>query len=69
MKYFIVKKDGQIYNKGKFFILVKDELYTEKEVVRYGISLARLEPVDVSKRKVYWLFGARFEGTTTERLY
>lgn len=44
--------DGNIY--------VANELYTEKEVQKQNLNWNFLEPVEVSKKKVYWFFGARF---------
>ena len=44
--------DGNIY--------VANELYTEKEVQKQSLNRNFLEPVEVSKKKVYWFFGARF---------
>lgn len=44
--------DGNIY--------VANELYTEKEVQNQNLNRSFLEPVEVSKKKVYWFFGARF---------
>lgn len=69
MKYFRVIEDGQAYNNGKYLPLVKNELFTHREVQKYGIHHSKLAPVEVSKRKTYFCFGARFEGETTERLY
>lgn len=44
--------DGNIY--------VANELYTEKEVQKQNLNRSFLKPVEVSKKKVYWFFGARF---------
>ena len=44
--------DGNIY--------VANELCTEKEVQKQNLNRSFLEPVEVSKKKVYWFFGARF---------
>lgn len=48
--------------------LIGNELYTEKEwerlVRRYRISAIVCEPVQISKRKVYFFFDARFESET-----
>ena len=41
--------------------LIENELYTEKECDKYGISLNGLEVVNVSRKRIYWFFGARFE--------
>ena len=48
--------------------LVWKELYTEKECNRLGITLDGLQPVEIPKSRIFWLFGARFEighGPTT----
>ena len=60
MKYFRVKKeyDNTWCNGCRF--LVKNELYTEKEVKRFGILPNRLDEVDVKKNQTYFMFGARF---------
>lgn len=53
-------------------ILVGNELYTEKELARLTQravfrgngckdNKAPFEAVNISKRRVYWFFGARFE--------
>lgn len=47
---------------GTVRTLVKDELFTEKEVQKYKIPREHLEPATVSKKNVYFFFGARFEG-------
>ena len=44
--------DGNIY--------VANELYTEKEVQKQNLNRNILEPVEVSKKKMDWFFGARF---------
>lgn len=42
--------------------LVRDELYTEKELCKLGLDYLKekLEAVEVSRKKVGWCFGARF---------
>lgn len=75
MKYYRVKPefDNRRYSvNGDFFIA--NELYTEKEVEKiskkYNILYAKVynfnsifEVVEISKRKIYWFFGARFAVT------
>ncbi len=60
MKFYKVKREAYDYfNK---FQTVKDELLTEKErntKARY-IKDDVFEVVEVSKKKTYWFFGARF---------
>lgn len=60
MKYFRVKKeyDNTWANGCRF--LVKNELYTEKEVRCFGILPNRLIEANVNKNDTYFLFGARF---------
>lgn len=47
------RKDGSIY--------IADELYTIKEAEKYSINPAYYDIVEISQRKTYWFFGARFE--------
>ena len=47
------RKDGSI--------IIANELYTAREMERYGISPKVTEEVQISKRKVHFFFGARFE--------
>ena len=42
-------------------ILVGNELYTTKEYARLAMCPEWFEVVEISKRKIYWFFGARFE--------
>lgn len=61
MKYLRVTKN--IYNvPSPLLSLVKDELFTEKEVQKYKLNREYLKPATVSKKNVYFFFGARFEG-------
>ena len=71
MKYFRVKPEAD--NRKRYTIdkngrrvtdssiWVGRELYTEKELSRFVGWEAIVEPVEVSKRNIYWAFGARFE--------
>ena len=66
MKYFRVPKefDGSpVYQprSAKYIHLVGEELYTQKECERYGLNTKKLQEVEVSRKKTYWFFGARFE--------
>ena len=47
------KRDGNIY--------IGNELYTEKEATKQKLNLGYLTKIEVSKKSVYWLFGARFK--------
>lgn len=42
--------------------LVRDELYTEKELGKLGLDYLKekFECVEISRRRVGWCFGARF---------
>ena len=42
--------------------LVLNELYTERELSRLGLDYIKpqLQAVEVSRKKIYWSFGARF---------
>ena len=61
MKFYKVIKDVHDYFTG--YTTVKDELVTQRErdtKYRY-LSDSVFEEVDVSKKKTFWNFGARFE--------
>ena len=72
MKYYKVKADfDQFKIDGNGNFLIANELYTEKEVdkirkkyehfYRRVYNFDRIfEVVEISKRKIYWCFGARF---------
>ena len=72
MKYYRVKPefDNVQFSVNEFF--VANELYTEKEIEKirkkYNILYAKVynfnkifEIVEISKKRIYWFFGARFE--------
>ena len=69
MKYYKVNETGDgviIYNcfidgKNTSISLVKNELFTEKEAVKHNIPLKYLEEKNISKNKIFWSFGCRFE--------
>lgn len=44
----------------KYLEIVKNELYTEKELIKLGLSTSLFKVVDVSRKKTHWFFGARF---------
>ena len=72
MKYYKVKAEfDQFKIDGNGNFLVANELYTKREVGkirekyehfhRKAYNFDRMfEVVEISKRKIYWLFGARF---------
>ena len=47
-------------------LLIANELYTGKELVKnkillcYGVQHDFFEKVEISRKKIYWFFGARF---------
>lgn len=63
MIYYKVPKDGQVYNAKtcKYTPIVENELLTAKECERIGLNYKKLLPVEVSRKKTYFFFGARFE--------
>lgn len=68
MKYFRVKpeyagkyKNPYVHNAD---IYVSNELYTLKEVEKQNLNKNFLKEVNISKKSVYWFFGARFSTIT-----
>ena len=69
MLYYRVKIPDKLYRFNGYLQTVRNELYTPAEIKQYTapdkhgcrMRLDWLEPVQVSKRRVYWFFGARFE--------
>ena len=67
MLYYKVKTPDKLY-RFNGLQTVPNELYTQAEVKRYSVPDKHgcrmrpewLEPVNISKRRVYWFFGARF---------
>lgn len=62
MKFYRVTIDGK-HDYFTGYTTIKNELLTEKErntKFRY-LSDSIFEPVEISKRKTFWSFGARFE--------
>lgn len=60
MKYYKVKPEADNKRRSNGSIYVANELYTEKEAEKFKLNKAFLDVVEVSKRSVYWFFGARF---------
>lgn len=60
MEYYRVKQEYDNFSRADGSILVKNELYTRREVERYKIPAKRIERVNVKRCDVYWMFGARF---------
>lgn len=59
-KRYIWDNEGQRVHDGT--ILVANELYTPAEFREIANCPAWFEEIEVSKRKIYWFFGARFAG-------
>lgn len=62
MKYYRVKPEYDNKRRCDGSILVANELYTSKEIQRFNIPAVAVEAVEVSKRAIYFFFGARFGG-------
>lgn len=69
MLYYRVKMPDKLFRFNGYMQTIGKELFTPAEYRKYstpdkfGCFLHRewLEPVNVSKKRVYWFFGARFE--------
>ena len=48
--------------------LVAYELYTKKECEKLCIPLEKLCKVDISRKNIYWFFGARFIGIAPSKI-
>ena len=60
MTYYKVKPQFDNYRRHDGSIWVANELYTATELARFKASPHMFDRVEVSKRKTYWFFGARF---------
>lgn len=69
MKYYKVKPEYDNKTRYKYSyhgqgvpdgIIIADELYTPKEFEKLAMCPAWFELVEISKRKIYFFFGARF---------
>lgn len=70
MKYFRVpvKMDGKrVVKRGPIYSeftreLIREELYTPREIERFGMSYLKdkLEEVEISRKRIFFSFGARF---------
>ena len=60
MKYYKIKAEHDNRRRKDGSIYVANELYTEKEKEKYNIPLNYYDVVEISKRNVYFFFGARF---------
>ena len=68
MKYYRIKPEydnARLLKRAFDGILISNELYTVKEweklVLKYRVSEAVCEPVNVKPKETYWFFGARFQ--------
>lgn len=73
MQYYKIPKelDGRqiyVHSKQKHVSFAGGELYTLRELEALGLKGwdRLLEAVEVSRRKIYWFFGARFEAAGKE---
>lgn len=68
MKFYRVKIAGKAFRHSDYMETIAGELFTAKEVEKYSkpdkygckMKLEWLEPVEVSRNKTHWAFGARF---------
>lgn len=60
MKYLKVKPEADQKRRQDGSIYVANELYTEKEAEKLNLNKALMDAVEVSKKSVYFFFGARF---------
>lgn len=60
MKYYRIKPENDNLRRSDGSILVRNELYTEKEMQRYKIPKEYAVLVEEKKSETYWKFGARF---------
>ena len=60
MKYYKVKAEADNKKRNDGSIYVANELYTEREADKLNLNKNFLEVIEVSKKSVYWFFGARF---------
>lgn len=62
MKYYKVNKIGdQVFLYRYKIMLIENELFTDKERIKYNIPLKYLEEKDISKNNIFFSFGCRFE--------
>lgn len=60
MIYFKVKANADQKPRSDGSILIADELYTAREMEKYHINLANVDPVRETPKHTYFCFGARF---------
>lgn len=59
MKYHKIKIEHDNKRRSDGSILIGNELYTEKEMIKYKIPFAYADLVNVTPAEKYWFFGAR----------
>lgn len=62
MLYYKVKPEFDQKKRRDGSILVANELYTPREKELFNISNNAVDPVEISRKAVYFFFGARFGG-------
>lgn len=60
MIYYRVKPDADNKKFGKT-IYIGGELFTPAEAKKYNVNMDYVDAVNISKRRICWFFGARFE--------
>ena len=65
MKYCRIKPQYDQKRRNDGSILIANELYTEKEAAKHCLPPFVYDVVEVSKRNIYIMFGARFECRNT----
>jgi len=60
MKYYRVKPVYDQKSRCDGSVLIANELYTSCEMAKFHISEKYTEPVEISRKAVYFFFGARF---------
>ena len=60
MLYYRIKPEYDQKKRRDGSILIANELYTQREKERFAISDEAVDAAQVSKRSVYFFFGARF---------
>lgn len=61
MLFYKVKKEADNIPLKSRLIYIGGELATESEIKRYKMDKKHMTPVNISKRRTYWFWGARFE--------
>lgn len=60
MKFYKVKPEADNKRRKDGGIHIANELYTEREMEKYGVNKFFTDIVEISMRRTYWFFGARF---------